>query len=124
MPFDASPITSPDIELLEKVHEIIKNGWVQEHEAVDGRGMHVSSRNENAVRFCLIGALHKVCFSNDYRLERLNDYRFARLMGFDGAESLIGWNDSRSRVKQEVLNRVTENIDRLRSELLNKVTSN
>jgi hypothetical protein len=87
-------------DALFKVRSKIEQGWTRKTFARNFEGMPVSLCSSDACEFCLVGAIFKVTALSKFGL--LSD-----VMGAVGAAcghgSLIIWNDSPNRTKEEVL---------------------
>lgn len=125
MPFDATPITSPDIELLEGICQLLKKrgAWCQGSEAMTKAGDDTHPEDPEAAKFCLIGAYNRISNSAG----DAGQQHFAQLLGFhsddaDDVGPLTDWNDKKERTKRAVLARLKRAIDKERARLLSGAT--
>lgn len=110
MPFDSLPITDPTIEILQKVHKLLKRKqWIQYGEVE----YDVRKDKEVEIGYCLIGAIRHVVGDDQKVVERCSTY-----LGFDYSDELIEWNDDKLRKKSGVLRRITLRINKAKKALL------
>ncbi len=108
MPFDASPITSRSIEMLEKVHDLLKTvGWCQNKP-------YEYDENNNKVAYCLFGAYGAI------NPDTWEEHTFVTSLGFDNDLQVLNWNDEVGRTKRGVLQKLNKRIRKLKDELLEK----
>lgn len=88
-------------EILAKAADLIEaTGWVQEHCAVDSHGWGIGLHSEEAVAFCMLGAIRKVIGEDKHLRIEIGPLRM-----FEACfkESMPGWNDEPGRTKVEVV---------------------
>ena len=85
-------------DLLGHARKLIDTGWCQEGFARNEFGRCVSIRDQSAIKFCLVGALRRVCGEGKDYLEVCARLEFLLPNG-----SLCGFNDVDGRKKEEVL---------------------
>lgn len=97
------------VEYLEKGLELIKKGWCQNAGARNKNGCSVSARSPEAVSYCMDGALYKTLnpyIDVDNKLTislRGRLYINAILRSKNYLHSLITFNDTEGRTKEEVI---------------------
>ena len=102
-----------ELEILKKSRELLAKpeNWIQKCLWGDGKGNSVYS--EEAVCFCLDGAIDKVCRSiNETCLDEY-EMKVVNFLGFKHLRELYDWNDVPERTHQEVLNLLDQTIARL-----------
>lgn len=84
------------IEILKGARALIEKGWCQGRYATDTNGAPASERSDNAVCFCISGALFRLGAGAgapaSYAVRAAIDYAY-----------LVAWNDKRGRTKEQVL---------------------
>ena len=101
-------------DVLARAADLLENtGWCQDAMAMDREGVDVDSWDPEAVEFCAIGAVQKVCGvtgnSSQERYELLVIPALNRLMEFAPKDSMGKtypvsiWNDHRDRTMEEVV---------------------
>lgn len=89
--------------------KLIEQGWTQYVVARDKNGLHVDAHSDNAVCWCIYGAVHKVYINNgekkpDNERPAISYYEAcSRLKQALGSTELSVWNDASGRTKEEVL---------------------
>ena len=76
---------------------LIREGWCQGAFAANARGEAVGVEDDDACRFCALGAIDRVAYSSNE--SRLASDCLERVIGCEAA----GWNDHEERTKEEVL---------------------
>lgn len=95
----------------EKMKELLKAGWTQNHSAIDIDGLVVDIDSQRAVKFCLIGARDK-CRPSWYSAYRLiNKFLYSKV------DNIIDFNDASGRTKRQVLALVSKMIKHFQGEL-------
>ena len=91
------------IEILKKARELISKGWCQKAPARTKRGAWCQPSSDHADKFCIIGAIDKICFMGRPTLEATHLY----LNTHEILEKYChptAWNDEPGRTKKQVLN--------------------
>lgn len=84
-------------EKLEKAKELLINtGWIRCHDAVNASGKPVDCNNEDASKFCLVGALCRVS-PGGYGDARNAIYKVIN------SKSITTWNDQPERKFEDVI---------------------
>jgi hypothetical protein len=114
MPFDGKTVTSPLIEGLEKMYELLQDPqhWAQGSFAYTKLGRVTDVGEKCAFSFCLLGAGTKVGL--------VSQDEVALALGFDGPGDVVCFNDAPDREHKEILDTLEWALDRERSKLLNK----
>lgn len=86
--------------------EVKPEAWIQGGFARTAAGLPVASDDEEAVCYCLAGALRAAC---DCVIERLKATAVLREM-LDG-ERLVSWNDAPGRTVEEVITTLRKTAD-------------
>lgn len=102
MPFDSlpqEPVSDVD-RVLKRAQELIETGWCQGTSCV---------RRGDTMFYCIAGALADA--TNEFNGEpsfRLWNEASVRLGFWPGAAQMVPWNDSKSRTKEQVIERLRE----------------
>ena len=93
--------------LLARARKLIDTGWCQDGFAINEDGRVVSIHDKSAIKFCLVGALQRVCEEGPGSFPRHLNTDFLkvceRLEFLLPNGSLCGFNDVDGRTKEEVL---------------------
>lgn len=85
------------LEHLKRMRGLLASGWTQGALARDRNGHEVSETSDNAVSFCIAGAMYRSArglirlWSIHHALREVN------------ADEIASWNDARNRTQSEVL---------------------
>jgi len=107
------------VQILERAREKVKQGWTQNAMARDGSGNAVSSRDDDAVSWCLSGACNVACFEIDGGFESIVELehiiqlyirRYSRNMG-SVMNAISHYNDKVGRTQEDVVELLTKVIE-------------
>lgn len=79
--------------------------WTKHYRARDVDGKEVTPRSEEAVKWCLLGAVNACYYFED--VSEVNQ-KIRERLGLDINQSIASWNDSYTRLFSEVKNLVNE----------------
>lgn len=88
-----------ELTALLKIRALLQKGWTQGHNAITKNGDGITCNSPHAASFCLNGALRRVTGSN--AKQELKLYR--TIESHLGGKTVVGYNDTPGRTKQEVL---------------------
>lgn len=91
-----------------EVKKLIEKGWTKHSFAIDENGKSVFECNPKATCFCLMGAVHAVCWHYSDKLEKIKEIQ--NLLFSILGENIINWNDHPDRKKEDVLNLLDKGI--------------
>jgi hypothetical protein len=102
-------------DILVEARDLIEKGWCQGDGARGATGKVVRPLDPDAVCFCAVGAIDRVCEGDD--LLREEAWHRLRLGIFgDIRGPIVKWNDAPERTKPEVLAAFQKAIDSLGAE--------
>jgi hypothetical protein len=108
------------IEMLRKARGFLERGWAQGSFAVDAEGEKVVPGDDSACAWCVQGSLLAASnwkASAETELITTVLLEYSRKGRSPESASIVKWNDTPGRTKEEVLTLFDKTIERLESEL-------
>ncbi len=109
------------IVAIRRAHDLLsKRTWCQKSYARNAKGRHVDSQDEEAVSFCLFGALYRVTGTDHYVVEQCGDLimqhpALAKYKRLDSVD-LVKFNDAKGRTVREVKKVLADTLVMLRKQ--------
>lgn len=108
-------MTLPLSVLAERAADLVERGWCRVFLAEDANGDIAEACGPSACKWCLIGAIYRVCPTRESRFGLQRAVRAELGLGNTRANAVADWNDAPGRTQSEVvgvLRRVARELER------------